>query len=35
MGIKDSPWTKENPNKVKLLGPVCIAYGHPDPTKTH
>ena len=35
MGVKDQPWAKENPDRVKLLGPVCVAYGHPDLEKTH
>ncbi|KUL81457.1 hypothetical protein ZTR_09858 [Talaromyces verruculosus] len=35
MGVKDQPWGKENPDRVKLLGPVCVAYGHPDLEKTH
>lgn len=35
MGVKDEPWVKENPDRVKLLGPVCVAYGHPDLERTH
>lgn len=35
MGVNDSPWLLKNPDRVRLLGPVCVAYGHPDLVKTH
>lgn len=33
MGFKDKPWTNSNASRVKLLGPVCVSYGHPDLNK--
>lgn len=35
MGIVDEPWSKPNPSRVKLLGPVCVSYGHPDLEHIH
>jgi hypothetical protein len=35
MIIEDGPWTRANPNRVKLLRPACVAYGHPDLSTTH
>lgn len=35
MGPRDSPWLRPNPHKVRLLGPICVGYGHPDLEKTH
>jgi Glyoxalase/Bleomycin resistance protein/Dioxygenase superfamily len=35
MGPRDCPWQKSNSQRVKLLGPVCVGYGHPDLERTH
>jgi catechol 2,3-dioxygenase-like lactoylglutathione lyase family enzyme len=33
--IDDQPWTKSNPHRVKLLGPACVQYGHPNLDAAH
>lgn len=35
MGLAEAPWAKAHEGRVKLLGPVCVGYGHPDMDKTH
>ena len=33
--LVDEPWAASNPNRVKLLGPACVEYGHPDLDAAH
>lgn len=35
MAIEESPWSWSNPERCRLLTPVCVKYGHPDLDKTH
>jgi hypothetical protein len=35
MGLRENPWEIPNPNKVKLLAPICVKYGHKSLEEIH